>query len=135
MLSNDEITEKYLQAFASDIPKDILRCRVTKSGNFLWHIFTWGQVPHITGDEARKALNAITYNGKCIIFYNGYSVEDKTQIVNVSLCDKLSSHQVSELWKKQKFDNKDIYLVDDEFTWTYVVTHENALGPYFCYRT
>ena len=26
----------------------------------------------------------------------------------------------------------DVYLVDKDFTWTYVHTHEEACGPYFC---
>ena len=29
-------------------------------------------------------------------------------------------------------DKHDVYLVDKDFTWTYVHTHEEACGPYFC---
>ena len=31
-------------------------------------------------------------------------------------------------------DKHDVYLVDKDFTWTYVHTHEEACGPYFCKR-
>ncbi|WP_241158473.1 DUF4275 family protein [Cohnella candidum] len=29
---------------------------------------------------------------------------------------------------------QDIYIVDKDFTWTYIVTHESILGPYYCRR-
>lgn len=39
-------------------------------------------------------------------------------------------------WNKMKaedFSCGDIYIVDKEFTWTYVYTHEGFwCGPYFC---
>jgi len=28
-------------------------------------------------------------------------------------------------------DEQDIYIVDKEFKWTYAVTHESELGPFF----
>ena len=33
--------------------------------------------------------------------------------------------------KKDDMDEEDIYVVDKEFTWTYVNTHERSCGPYF----
>ena len=35
--------------------------------------------------------------------------------------------------KAEDFSCGDIYIVDKEFTWTYVYTHEGFwCGPYFC---
>ena len=40
--------------------------------------------------------------------------------------------EVGMLLKVTHFaQEEDVYVVDENFTWTYVVTHENYCGPYF----
>ncbi|MET0960058.1 MAG: DUF4275 family protein, partial [Psychrobacillus psychrotolerans] len=33
--------------------------------------------------------------------------------------------------QKDDYNEGDIFVVDKDFTWTYVNTHETSLGPYF----
>ena len=134
-MAGEDIVKKWLQAFAADVPKEIIKNHVTASCNFLWHIFGWGKPSFLQGDEARKALDSLSPKQKCILFHNGFSVSGKNKIEDISLCAKLSSLQMDELQKKQVFSKEDIYLVEQDFQWTYVITHESDCGPYFCYRT
>ena len=135
MLENEIIVRRWLQSFATDVPKEIMKEHVTKSGNFLWHIFGWGLTSYLQGDEARKTLDALSSKEKCFLFHNGYSLSGKNNIEDISSCPKLSSVQMDELQEKQNFSKKDMYLVEQNFNWTYVITHESDCGPYFCYRT
>jgi len=134
MLGNEDIVKKWIQAFATDVPKKIMKNHVTKSGNFLWHIFGWGEVSCFQGDKAREILDSLSSEEKCILFHNGFSINGKNKIENISLCAKLSSLQMAELQRKQDFSKQDVYLVEQDFQWTYVITHESDCGPYFCYR-
>ena len=133
MLGNEEIVKKWIRAFAADVPNEIIKNNVTASCNFLWHVFGWGKESYLQGDDARKALDALPPKQKCILFFNGYSVRGKNIIEDVSLiANKLSSLQIDELQEKQDFSKQDIYLVEQNFKWTYVITHESDCGPYFC---
>ena len=140
MYTSEEIVEKWLLSFASDVPEQIIKNYVTKSCNYLWHIFGYKKAPYFEGVEARKALDSLSSEEQCMIFHSGYSVNDKNQIDDLSLCGKLSSFQMDELQEKQEFSITDIYLVERNFQWAYVVTHhsncgDSSCGPYFCYCT
>ena len=135
MLKEHEIVEKWLQAFAMEVPRKIIKNHVTASGNFLWHIFGWGKADCFQGDEARNILDSISSKEKCILFHNGFSVNGKNKIEDLSRCVKLSSIQMDELQQKQPFSKKDIHLVEQNFEWSYIITHESDCGPYFCYRS
>lgn len=84
---------------------------------YLWHIFSYQQVEHLSGKEAVKAFNTIK-KSECFIFYQRDDVAIK--LIN------------SKDIKAEDFENEDdIYLVDKNMTWTYVHTHEDSCGPYF----
>lgn len=84
---------------------------------YLWHIFSYQQVEHLSGQEAVKAFNIIK-KSECFIFYQHDEVAIK--LIN------------SKDIKAEDFENEnDIYLVDKNMTWTYVHTHEDSCGPYF----
>lgn len=84
---------------------------------YLWHIFSYQQVEHLSGQEAIEAFNFIK-KSECFIFYQ----HDKAVIKLINSKDI----------NAEDFDNEDdIYLVDKNVTWTYVHTHEDSCGPYF----
>ena len=84
---------------------------------YLWHIFSYQQVEHLSGQEAAKAFNLIK-KSECLIFYQ----HDEAAIKLINSKDI----------KAEDFENEnDIYLVDKNMTWTYVHTHEDSCGPYF----
>ena len=115
---------KWLSVFGEGVDKKLIKERVTSEGNFLWHIFTWGEVPCLEGDEARETFNALEYT-EAFKFTDGFS----NRVKNKGTVGKISALDV---------DNDpagDVYIVATDFSWTYVRTHEEDLcGPYLCIK-
>ena len=122
-MNNCELVEKWISVFGRNVDKKIIEEHVTLHGNFLWHLFTWGEVPCLEGDEARNAFDDLQFT-EAIRFYGGYS----SHIEKVSVIEKLSAEKID------KDKNNDVYIVAKDFSWTYVRTHECNLGPYFCVK-
>ena len=122
-MDNCELIEKWLSVFGKGVDKKMIVDHVTSHGNLLWHLFTWGNVPCIKGDEARIAFDALQYT-EAIRFYDGYS----NHIEGISVIDKVSAKKVD------KDKKSDVYIVAKDFLWTYVRTHECDLGPYLCVK-
>ena len=118
-----ELIERWLSVFGEGVDKKLIADRVTSSGNHLWHLFTWGEVPCLSGDEARKAVDALEYTN-AIRFYNGYS----NHIEKITVVNKLSAKKVD------RSKESDVYVVAEDFSWTYIRTHEFDLGPYLCIK-
>ena len=121
-MSDAALIEKWLSAFGKGVDKKIVEEHVTSYGNHLWHLFTWGEVSCLIGDEARKAFDDLQYE-EAIRFDDGYA----NHIENVSLIEKITAKAVD------KDRASDVYIVAKDFSWTYVRTHEiDWCGPYFC---
>ena len=121
-MSEDELLKKWLSTFGKRVNKEIMEEHVTSYGNLLWHLFTWGEVPCLHGDDVRKAIDDMQYE-EAICFYDGYA----SHIEKVSLIGKISAKAVD------KDRGSDVYIVAKDFSWTYVRTHEMGwCGPYFC---
>lgn len=61
-MTKKEFYSNFLTAFASDIPKKDIDKYVVSTGNYIWHIFSWGLLDKssfLVGDEARKAYDKI----------------------------------------------------------------------------
>ena len=117
-----EFEKKWLNVFAPELTNDQYNdCYVYQ---YLWHVFSYELVPKenvLTGDMARDAYNNINKEGAIMI----------------QLWDEETSEQVSAIldeyktWEKIE-DIPELYIVDREWKWTYVSTHENGwCGPYF----
>ena len=120
-MSETELMNKWLSVFGAGVDKQIMEEHVTSYGNLLWHLFTWGNVSCLQGDEARKAFDEVQYD-EAIRFYDGYA----SHIEKVCVINKISAKKVD------KDRASDVYIVAEDFSWTYVRTHEEGLGPYFC---
>lgn len=84
---------------------------------YLWHIFSYKKIPHLCQVEAYEAFD-LQQKTKCYIFY-----QHLPEVFYV---------EYAELLKAEDFlEEEDIYIVDENFTWTYVVTHEESCGPYY----
>lgn len=84
---------------------------------YLWNIFSYQHVEHISKQEAIEAFNTIKKN-EYFVFY-----EDDEEALKL-----IDSKDI----KADNFDNEnDVYVVDKKMTWTYVHTHEEYCGPYF----
>ncbi len=122
-MTEKELLEKWLSIFGDTVPEEIMKEHVTSYGNLIWHIFTWGSTPCLKREEAKKAFDELQYTS-AIKFYGGYSNEIDT----VSCVGKLSSEELS------REDEGAVYIVAEDFFWTYVDTHEDIFGPYFCMK-
>ena len=126
-MTDRKIINYWLYAFARDVDKQKLTDHVLSSGNYFWHIFSNKYVPCLEGDEARAEFERIVYD-KAIRFHDGYG----GQITSVTETIKIAA---ASLDKEHKRSGQDVYIVAEDFSWTYVKTHENGwYGPYFCYR-
>ena len=99
-MSETELLNKWLSVFGKGVDKEILEEHVTSYGNHLWHLFTWGEVTCLQGDEARRAFDELQYD-TAIRFYDGYS----NHIEKVSVIDKISAKKVD------KDRESDVYIV------------------------
>ena len=115
-----DLRERWLDTFAADVSEEDLGKYVLACGSYLWNIFSEKLVPCLEGDEAQKALAELP-DTDCHRFYKEYPPQDQPRIKAISMAE------VSSLP-----DDLDWYLVDKDFTWTYVHTHEEDCGPYFC---
>ena len=121
-LSDEALMEKWLFTFGKGVDKKKMEEHVTSYGNHLWHLFTWGEVPCLKGEDAREAFDALQYE-EAIRFYDGYA----GHIEKASVIEKITAKAVD------KDKASDVYIVGKDFSWTYVRTHEEGwCGPYFC---
>jgi len=91
------------------------------SCGYLWHLFSYEKRACLKGEEAEQAFNDETKNS-CYIFYQ--------QTDNALIIEEATAFHANNLMYES-----DVYIVDKEFNWTYVRTHENGCcGPYFSRR-
>ena len=115
-----DLRERWLDTFAADVSEEDLGKYVLAGGSYLWNIFSEKLMPCLEGDEAQKALAELP-DTDCHRFYKEYPPQEQPRIKAIEMSE------VSSLP-----DGLDWYLVDKDFTWTYVHTHEEDCGPYFC---
>lgn len=122
----EEIRNKWIEKFAGNLTER--ERKEISIDNHLWHIFSYRKKDCLEGEDAVEAFNNLRKKGYYVFFdYDIYTYEDFFGYEN----------KVFEVfgWNKMKaedFSCDDIYIVDKEFTWTYVYTHEGFwCGPYF----
>ncbi|WP_010676649.1 DUF4275 family protein [Bacillus timonensis] len=98
---------------------------LTSEFGYLWHLFSYKRKGCLDGEPAIDAFHREPKN-KCYVFYQHWDY--------ALLVENAASLHISDIG-----DETDIYVVDKEFQWTFVITHETGwLGPYFsrndCFR-
>ncbi len=90
---------------------------------YLWHLFSYEKKDCLEGEKAEVAFNNERKN-KCYVFFQ--HSDFALLIENASLID------IDVLMDEAGID---IFVVDKEFHWTFVITHETGwCGPYFTRR-
>lgn len=116
------LRKRWEEAFASHLSDDektsiYLFDRGGACG-FLWHVFSYEKRECLTEIQAEKAFN-LEKKDSCYLFY---------QHSNFAL----SLEKATALKAEDLSEEMDVYVVDKEFTWTFVHTHEKGwCGPYF----
>jgi len=132
MTSEEGFWEKWVRAFARDVPKkQIKEQMIPENGGFLWHAFSWKLVPCLKGDAARAEYNNISKNGavECMYFPQNRTYRRKAGHGNPAPLN--DNHMTAE-----QIDNEglmEFYVIGKNYLWCYVCTHEYECGPYFCY--
>ncbi|KQU63369.1 ATP synthase F1 subunit delta [Bacillus sp. Leaf406] len=92
-------------------------------GGYLWHLFSYKKKKCLEGEKAEVAFR-VQRKHSCFIFFQ--DTEDALLLENASGFDVIDlSSEVG----------RDIYVVDKQFRWTFVLTHETDwLGPYYSRR-
>ena len=123
------VLKRWLAAFAGDVDKDFLEQHVLARGNYLWHVFSWEKSPCLRGEEARAAFNALQYD-KAVMFESGFAwVDNRLLQAEAAILEAL--RYTNKISAEELDECGDTYVVAEDFSWTYVHTHEEMCGPYF----
>ena len=122
-MTKNEFYNKWLETFASDIPNKEIEKYVKATGNYIWHVFSWELLDkslYLTGESAKKAYDRI----------------DKSEAIFIDWFEDEETKDITwDLKTANAFDDfAEVYVVDKDFKWTYIKTHENMCGPYFMKR-
>lgn len=112
-----ELRNKWASHFAKDLSYE--EQQSIYFDQFLWHLFSYKKRPFLNNELAIEAFNHVKKQ-QCYIFYQ--NVDHALFVINGADLD-LAYFEL----------DSDIYIVDKDFKWTYVKTHESECGPYFCY--
>ncbi len=120
LLFDAEIGRRWFQAFAPAVKPEQV-CRYIRSkclSSCMWAELSSSHC--LEGAEARRVFDAQEY-ARAIVFKEGFDCAGKTCKVTAAELDQ---------------EDGDLYVVDENFRWTYVHTHEDGwCGPYFCWNT
>lgn len=118
----DEFKKEWLLHFAANISKRDIEDKVIRSGNYIWHIFSWelvNSIDYLTREEARQAFNKANKA-------NAWYIDPFERKATVKILDS------ENITAEQLEEETEIYIVAKGFSWTYIKTHENDwCGPYF----
>jgi len=85
----------------------------------LWHVFSFKDLDCLDGKEAEVMFDT-KEKDECFVYIYDHSYAFKTMNAGkLCFCAKVINNFC------------DIYIVDVNFTWTYICTHEGDCGPYF----
>lgn len=129
-MTKTEFVDKFIQAFAGHLSENEIKklnLGVRKKG-LLWNIFANNAVSCYEGELARQIYDNENKLNALSIQYSG----------NIFCCDDKTTSLLEKKYYKAKEIEKDglieFYVIDNDFNWCYIVTHEDLCGPYFCYK-
>lgn len=116
----NDLIKRWGESFVKDI--HINQKRHIDYRRFMWHVFSNNVLSSKKGQSARKAFNRVKKD-ECYIFYQEFN--HALMLENAS---RLTSEDIINEYEGYICD---VYVVDKDFTWTFIVTHEEDYGPYY----
>jgi hypothetical protein len=118
-----EFNNKWLEIFARDVSKQDIDAAVLCYGGLLWHIFSYELIPkdsYLEKEKARESFDKIEWKKAMYILPFEENAETQKLTLDMQKAESLDCYE-------------EIYVVANDFSWTYIKTHENdwGLGPYF----
>lgn len=108
----------WLQTFAGNCTlNDLSHCGAY---SILWHVFTYGLVECLQGVEANHAFDSSEKKG-CHIFFR----DDGVGVFHIGDASKLNYSDIVKLF------GIDSYVMCKDRKWSYIITHEHEIGPFF----
>ncbi|WLR57370.1 DUF4275 family protein [Mesobacillus subterraneus] len=123
----NDLRQKWESAFASQLsPKEKRQIFLHDKGGasgFLWHLFSYEKRKCEKEEQAELAFDN-QYKDTCLIFF-----QHSDEVWKVKDASDLTAKDL--LMTDGEY--ADLYIVDRDFRWTFVVTHEQGwIGPFFC---
>ncbi|MEW8971584.1 MAG: DUF4275 family protein [Mesobacillus sp.] len=122
-----DLRQQWEAVFASHLsPKEKRQISFHDKGGasgFLWHLFSYEKRKCEKEEQAERAFDK-HFKDTCLIFFQ-HSDE-------VWMVEEASDLKAKDLLMTYA-EYADLYVVDREYKWTFVVTHEQGwIGPFFC---
>lgn len=119
------IAEQWDKEFDALVSEEAKENKKNYSGRFKCHLFSFDLLPALTGDKAKAAFDEEEKHELYLFF----EYAEQTYIIgNANL---LTAKDIDELFEKSDLESSDFYFFDPLNSWTYVIPHEEELGPYF----
>ncbi len=124
----DNIRNKYIETFFSKLSDEDKKN--IYFDQYLWHAFSYEKVSCLKEKEAIEAFNEISENNVYIFFQRSKKILEKENLTYEKLLHMIDN--------EEDFD-VDCYIVDKNFKWTFVFTHETIIwnatptGASYCY--
>lgn len=131
-MTQRQFIEGFLSTFAKNLTEtEKKRFNVgSRKKDYLWNLFAARLVPCFENNEARQMYNIADKTNAVEIVYSG-NKDSKDDEYTTSLKD---NHLTAEGIDEDGIP--EFYVIGNEFSWCYVVTHEFDLcGPFFCYKS
>ncbi len=125
-MTKKEFSEKIMELLKSLIDvKKIKKYKVgVYGGKYIWNAFYYKLIDCFAGEEANRVFDEIDKKDAYEIQYDsGLLADFEAQPLSVNFqksIDIVDSGLV------------EFYVFSKDFSWVYIVTHEEECGPYFC---
>lgn len=119
-MTKEDFYIKWLETFGAGISETDIEKYVKSTGNYIWHIFSWdliGKDKYLIGRDAKAAFDETDKQGAA---YIAWFENERTKELTPSLRYSDALDKFTE-----------VYVVGENFEWTYIKTHEMSCGPYF----
>lgn len=112
----NELEQQWEEAFTKDISQSQKRKMAFKQ--CMWNVFSWEKIACLKEQQAIKAFDLQKKAGCYLI------CTSSEEAILIPQSTRLKATDIIHV-------GSDLYIVDEHFTWTYVLTHEEDCGPYF----
>lgn len=115
--NENELERQWEEAFAKNISQS--QKRKMAFAQCMWNVFSWEKIDCLKEQWAVEAFDLQKKTGCYLI------CTSSEEAIFIPKANRLKAKDIAHA-------GSDFYIVDEYFTWTYVVTHEEDCGPYFC---
>lgn len=133
-MNKDEFIKKWINTFASRLTFEQYEKYVDNA--YIWHVFSFGLIDkndYLEDDEARRAFDAADKTDAMyfLLFEDEPCTKKLPEKFNTA--DKIENSELTyvDCVCAGTPIYMEFYVVSKDFSWTYIVTHEDLCGPYF----